>query len=126
MQGISSPSNQTMTLLVQNLTKEDVYHNLEDVDLEITLEDLKCLLEIESMIPVSDQVVFFKQQELKDDFKKLQDYGVTNNDMLTLTKLQGLMNTAGSNLNKGDQDLLSGFFADLKKQTDRIPKVSFN
>lgn len=60
MQGISSPSNQTMTLLVQNLTKEDVYHNLEDVDLEITLEDLKCLLEIESMIPVSDQVVFFK------------------------------------------------------------------
>lgn len=46
--------------------------------------------------------------------------------MLTLTKLQGLMNTAGSNLNKGDQDLLSGFFADLKKQTDRIPKVSFN
>ncbi len=50
MQGISSPhsANQTMTLLVQNLTKDDVYHNLEDVELGITLEDLKCLLEIES------------------------------------------------------------------------------
>jgi hypothetical protein len=42
-----------MTLLVQNLVKEDVFHNLE-VDTDITVEDLKCLLEIESQIPVSD------------------------------------------------------------------------
>jgi len=37
-----------MTLLVQNLTKDDVFHNLEDIDVDVTLEDLKCLLEIES------------------------------------------------------------------------------
>lgn len=127
MQGISSSqANQTMTLLVQNLTKDDIYHNVEDVDTDITLEDLKCLLEIESQIPVADQVVFFKQTELKDDFKKLVDYGVSNNDMLTLTKVQGLINQANSNLNKNDQDLLSGFFADLKKDIDRIPKMNFN
>lgn len=53
------------------MTKDDVYHNLDDVEVGITLEDLKCLLEIESQIPVSDQVVFFRQQELKDDFKRL-------------------------------------------------------
>ena len=40
----------TMTLLVQNLTKDDVFHNLEDLDADITVEDLKCLLEIESQI----------------------------------------------------------------------------
>jgi len=37
-----------MTLLVQNLAKEDLFHNIEDVDGDITVEDLKCLLEIES------------------------------------------------------------------------------
>jgi hypothetical protein len=57
-------SSKTMTLLVQNLTKDDVFHNLEDIDVDVTLEDLKCLLEIESQIPVIDQVIFFKSQEL--------------------------------------------------------------
>ena len=78
------------------------------------------------MIPVADQVVFYKQTELKDDFKKLVEYGVSNNDMLTLTKVQGLINQANSNLGQSDQDLLSGFFTDLKKDIDRIPKVNFN
>jgi hypothetical protein len=47
-------ADKELTLLVQNLTKEDALQNL-DVDVEITVEDLKCLLEIESMISVSDQ-----------------------------------------------------------------------
>ena len=80
-----------MTLLVQNIIKDDTFHNLEDVDIDITVEDLKCLLEIESSIAVSDQVIFFKNVELKDDFKKLVDLGVTNNDMLTLTKQAGVV-----------------------------------
>ncbi len=42
-----------MTLLVQNLLKNDEFHSLE-VESDITLEDFKCLLEIESQIPVSD------------------------------------------------------------------------
>jgi hypothetical protein len=80
-----------MTLLVQNLTKDDVFHNLEDVETTITVEDLKCLLEIESQIPVSDQVLFFKNTELNQDFKRLVDCGVSNNDMLTLTRRAGVM-----------------------------------
>ena len=55
-----------MTLLVQNLTKEDTFHNL-DVEVGITVEDLKCLLEIESSIPVSEQAIFFRNNELKND-----------------------------------------------------------
>ena len=81
----------TMTLLVQNLIKDDTYHNLEDIDVDVTVEDLKCLLEIESSIPVSDQVLFFKTQELNVDFKKLIDCGISNNDMLTLTRRAGVI-----------------------------------
>lgn len=83
-------NNQMMTLLVQNLSKDDEFHNL-DVEANVTVEDLKCLLEIESSIPVSDQVLFFKNEELKSDTKKLSDYGVTNNDMLMMSKQSGTM-----------------------------------
>ena len=57
---MTDQTSKTMTLLVQNIVKDDTFHNLEDVDIDITVEDLKCLLEIESSIAVSDQVVFFK------------------------------------------------------------------
>lgn len=40
-------TSQTMTLLVQNLVT-DQFHNLEDLDVDVTVEDLKCLIEIES------------------------------------------------------------------------------
>lgn len=42
-----------MTLLVQNILT-DVFHNLADLENDITVEDLKCLIEIESQIPVND------------------------------------------------------------------------
>ena len=44
-------NNQQITLLVQNLTKDDVFHSIE-VESDVTIEDLKCILEIESLIPV--------------------------------------------------------------------------
>ena len=43
----SSLGAQQITLLVQNLDKDDQFHSL-DVEDDITVEDLKCLLEIES------------------------------------------------------------------------------
>jgi hypothetical protein len=59
----SSLGAQQITLLVQNLDKDDQFHSL-DVEDDITVEGLKCLLEIESQIPVSDQALFFKNREL--------------------------------------------------------------
>jgi hypothetical protein len=59
-------NNQQLTILVQNLLKEDVFHNIEEIDASATVEDLKCLLEIESGIPVQDQVLFFRNRELDD------------------------------------------------------------
>lgn len=67
------------------MTSEDKFHNLE-VDKDVTVEDLKCLLEIESGMPVSEQAIFFRNQELKEDAKKLVDHGIGNNDMLMMTK----------------------------------------
>lgn len=58
--------NTEITLLVQNLTKEDEFHNL-DVEIDVTVEGLKCLLEIESGIPVDQQAIFFKSKELNQD-----------------------------------------------------------
>ena len=84
------------------------------METDVTLEDFKCLLEIESMIPVSDQVLFFKNQELIQDQKKLIDHGISNNDMLSLPRSSGVIKRGGNNLNKNDQDLLNNFFTSLQ------------
>ena len=91
-------SNKTMSLLIQNLQIDDDFHNLE-VDIDITVEDLKCLLEIEARVPVNDQALFFRNQELNNDSKKLTDCGVSNNDMLTLTKNSNVISKGGKQLN---------------------------
>ena len=100
-----------MTLLVQNLTEDDKFHSLE-VDLDVTVEDLKCLLEIESQIPVSEQALFFKNQELTQDSQQLSSVGVSHNDMLTLTKMSGVI---GGAINSSDQNLLNNFFSSLNQ-----------
>ena len=79
-----------MTLLVQNLTKDDVFHSIE-VESDVTVEDLKCLLEIESQITVDEQALFFKNQELKVMTKKLTDCGIGNHDMIMLTKTSSVI-----------------------------------
>ena len=118
--------NNEMTLLVQNLTKEDEFHSL-DVEMDITVEGLKCLLEIESSIPVDQQAIFYKNKELNQDTKKLVDCGISNNDMLTLTKTSALIGGGGQGLNQNDQNLLSGFFNQLNKDVATArPKQSFN
>lgn len=95
-----------------------------DVDTDITVEDLKCLLEIESQIPVNEQALFFKNKELNEDAKKLTACGVSNNDMLMLTKTSGLIGGGRSNVNQSDQDLLNNFFTQLNQDIAR-PKMNF-
>ena len=63
--------------------------------------------------------------------KKLADCGITNNDMLMLTKRSGVIQSPGlgkskPNLNSQDQNLLDGFFKQVKDDIDRQPKVNFN
>lgn len=103
-----------MELLVQNLLEDDKFHSLESVDINATVEDLKCLLEIESAIPLADQAIFFKNQELKDDTAKLTSFGVGNNDMLLMTRANKVIQRGGGgNLGQSDQNLLDNFFTQL-------------
>lgn len=99
-----------------------------EVEVGITVEDLKCLLEIETMIPVNDQAIFFRNTELNQDGKKLVDCGVSNNDMLSLTRAAGVMQRSGNrrNLSGGDKNLLDSFFTSLTQDVSRIPKMNFS
>lgn len=51
---------------------------------------------------------------MTQDQKKLVDFGVTNNDMISLTKSAGVIKRGGGgNLNQNDQNLLNNFFTSL-------------
>ena len=45
-----------------------------------------------------------------DDFKKLKDYGVSNNDMLLLSRQQAGMGGGMGGLSAADQNLMGNFF----------------
>jgi hypothetical protein len=60
-----------------------------------------------------EQAIFFKNAELNEDTKKLVACGVSNNDMLTLTKSSALLNRSGGGVNSNDQNLLNSFFSSL-------------
>lgn len=73
-----------MNLLVQDLQKEDKFYHME-VHSDSTVEELKCLIAIESTIEPERQILTYKQIVLKDYNKKLvQHYGIQHNDMINL------------------------------------------
>ena len=56
-----------------------------EVHSDSTVEELKCLLAIESTIEPERQILTYKQIVLKDYNKKLvQHYGIQHNDMINL------------------------------------------
>lgn len=71
-------------MLVQDLTKEDKYYHIE-IDADATVEELKCLIAIESTIDPERQILTYRQAILKLDNKKLtEQYGIQNNDMINM------------------------------------------
>lgn len=61
---------------------------------------------------------------MNQDNKKLVDCGISNNDMLTLTKSTGVIGGQRSDLNQNDSNLLNNFFTSLKEDVAR-PKMNF-
>ena len=56
-----------------------------EVHSDSTVEELKCLIAIESTIEPERQILTYKQIVLKDYNKKLvQHYGIQHNDMINL------------------------------------------
>lgn len=73
-----------MKITVDNTIKDD-FHVLE-VDDNGTVEDLKVLLEVETQIPIEDQLLVFQNSFLQDDTSKLKHLGMRNNDIGKLIK----------------------------------------
>ena len=76
--------NQTINLLVQDLSKVDKFYHIE-IEATATVEELKCLIAIESTIDPERQILTYRQAVLKIDGKKIvDDYGIQNNDMINM------------------------------------------
>ena len=72
-------------MLVQDLSKDDKFYHIE-IDATATVEELKCLVAIESTIDPERQILTYRQAVLKVDSKKLvEGYGIQNNDMINMS-----------------------------------------
>ncbi len=66
------------------MSKDDKFYHIE-IDCDATIEELKCLIAIESTLDPDRQVLYYRQEILSRDNSKLKEYGITNNDMLNLS-----------------------------------------
>lgn len=98
---------------MQDLSANDKFYHIE-VDVDATVEELKCLIAIESTLDPERQVLYYRQAILTDS-KRLKDCGITNNDMINLSI---------TNLNQADQDLMANFFNKMNKNGGAKPRMS--
>jgi hypothetical protein len=103
-----------LSLLIQDLGKDEVFYHVE-TDGDATVEDLKCLITVQSNIQVEQQVLYFRQDILRTDDRTLKSFGIQNNDMINL----GI-----SNLSSADQDLMQNFFGNLKTAKKVGPRLN--
>jgi hypothetical protein len=109
-------SQKDITLLVQDITRDDKFYHIQIAE-DATVEELKCLIAIQSTVDPERQVLTFRSQVLRDDAKKIVDhYGINNNDMVNMQ----VVNPAGNNMmgqsqgiSQDDRALLSNFFGNL-------------
>lgn len=62
---------------------DDKFYHVE-CEPDSTVEDLKCLVNIQSEVAVEQQILYYSQNVLNDDSKKLSDIGIKNNDMVNM------------------------------------------
>ena len=103
-----------ISLLIQDLQQNDKFYHIE-CEATATVEDLKCLINIESNIAVERQVLYFKHQSLRNDNARLNELSINNNDMINL----GI-----SNLSTEDQNLMGAFFSNIKTTGPAQPKMN--
>ncbi|GAA5996943.1 Ddi1p [Rhodotorula paludigena] len=80
---------------------EEGEHFSIDCDLSMELENVCALLEVDSGIPVSDQLLFFSGRHLTELQNSLESYGVKEGDLLLLRKKSadsGAAEVAGRNI----------------------------
>lgn len=95
-------ANEAMiTLVIQDLRFDDKFIDIE-CDPTCTVEDLKCLLNIETQVNVEQQELYFRQVMLSRDTQKLNEIGIQHKDMINMAETQ---------MSSADQDLMNAFFA---------------
>lgn len=109
-------STQKLSLLIQDLRSDDKFYHIE-VEADATVEDLKCLIAIESGIEPESQRLSYRQQYLmKDSNKLVQHHGIQNNDMLNLhVGMAGGQQQRQGGVTQQDQDLLNSFFTGMNR-----------
>mmetsp|Transcript_7426 Transcript_7426/g.8992 ORF Transcript_7426/g.8992 Transcript_7426/m.8992 type:complete len:160 (-) Transcript_7426:922-1401(-) len=90
-----------ISLVIQDLRFDDKFYDIE-CEHDSSVEDLKCLITLESQVEVEKQELFFSQQLLQRDAAKLNELSINHGDMINMGVTQ---------LNTQEQDLLSAFFA---------------
>ena len=99
--GAAAQQTTMISLLIQDLREDDKFYHIE-CEPDSTVEDLKCLINIQSQVEVEKQELFFRQAMLTQDSRKLNEIGIVNNDMI---------NMGITVLNTDEQDLMNAFFA---------------
>ena len=72
-----------IALLIQDLRQDDKFYHVE-CEPDSTVEDLKCLITLQSQVDVEKQELFFSQRRLTVDSAKLNEIGISNNDMINM------------------------------------------
>lgn len=68
-----------MKITVDNTIKDDL-HTVEVED-SGTVEDLKVLLEVETQVPIDEQLIMFQNSFLEDNTAKLKHLGIKNGEV---------------------------------------------
>ena len=115
MEGVVSTNKDTLlSLLIQDLSKDDKYYHIE-CEPTASVEDIKCLISVESGIDVEAQVLYYRQEILRVDSQRISELGIENNDMINLGITQ---------LSTTDQDLMNAFFTAAPKAKAKGPKLT--
>ena len=81
---VLTSTRQLTVNIVQN-DREDVV--MVDVAPDMTLGNLKAVLESETNIPTAKQTLFFNNRPLPDEWRTVSGVGIRENDMITVTEL---------------------------------------
>ncbi len=65
-----------------------------EVSGDLTLEDLKGLLEIETGVKITQMLLIHNMAPMTDDHKSLRDYGVQADDIIMVTEFTGPVTTS--------------------------------
>ena len=72
-----------ITLVIQDLRSNNKLFEVQCAS-DCSVEDLKCMINIESQVDVAQQELFYMQVMLTNDAQQISAIGITDNDMINM------------------------------------------